>query len=241
MPERHQPHFIVAVPARNESELIAASIDSIRAAAEELCSPRSVQIVVACDACTDDTARIVAEIGRSDTRVESISGDWFAAGTGRRAAIAHARRGSAIGPTADVWIATTDGDTIVGRDWLTVQAAAWAAGDHAVAGIIELHPDTDPRISSTFERHYAIGAHGHSHVHGANLGVRADAYDAVEGFPQIALAEDHALWNALVDAGFRCRSSVALRVSTSPRLRGRATGGFADTLRDLVGEEVVPA
>ena len=90
-----------------------------------------------------------------------------------------------------------------------------------------------PPVRGLFLLHYTVGSDSHVHVHGANLGVRADAYMSVGGFPSIALAEDHALWRALTAGGFRCRSSVALSVSTSGRLVGRARGGFADNLRAL--------
>ena len=35
----------------------------------------------------------------------------------------------------------------------------------------------------------------HAHVHGANLGIRADAYLDVGGWSDASLAEDHCLWN----------------------------------------------
>ena len=68
------------------------------------------------------------------------------------------------------------------------------------------------------------------------MGVRADAYQQVEGFPAVVVSEDHALWRALLAAGYRCRSSVSLRVATSGRLTSRAAGGFADTLAALLAD-----
>jgi hypothetical protein len=74
---------------------------------------------------------------------------------------------------------------------------------------------------------------GHRHVYGANLGVRADAYLAVGGFPGDGAGEDHGLWTRLRAAGYPVISSAASRVTTSARLRGRAEGGLADLLRSL--------
>jgi hypothetical protein len=71
----------------------------------------------------------------------------------------------------------------------------------------------------------------HAHVHGANLGVRADAYVDAGGWPQLALAEDHCLWLRIKARGWPVIAASASIVCTSGRLVGRAMGGFADTLR----------
>jgi hypothetical protein len=34
----------------------------------------------------------------------------------------------------------------------------------------------------------------HPHVHGANLGIRADAYSDAGGWNDLTVAEDHCLW-----------------------------------------------
>ena len=78
----------------------------------------------------------------------------------------------------------------------------------------------------------------HDHVHGANFGMRGSAYCAADGFPDIDVAEDHALWNELRRRKFRLVSPVDLRVSTSTRLVGRAAGGFADTCAEIVDHNV---
>ena len=231
--ERTQPTFAIGIPARNEEQLVGRSIESVLESADALFEPSHVRIVIGCDSCTDTTADIARAIACVDERVEVIEGGWSSAGACRAAAIQHAL--DAVRQTAAlsaVWVATTDADTIVPCDWLASHAAHWSRGDDAVAGIVDLFED-EADVLSVFGRHYVLGHDSHSHVHGANLGIRADAYLSVGGFPAIELAEDHALWHALRDAGFTCRSSVALRVSTSARLTGRARGGFADTLRDL--------
>lgn len=233
MTGRTQPRFAVGIPARDEELLVARSIESVLASADELADPASVSLVIACDSCTDATADIARSISRRDRRVSVIEGSWRSAGACRAAALQHAldlRPGVAL---RDTWVATTDADTVVPTDWLMAHADCWAQGDHAVAGIVDLVDDHED-VRRVFGRHYALGHDSHGHVHGANLGIRADAYVQVGGFPTIELAEDHALWHALRRAGFTCRSSVAIRVATSARLAGRATGGFADTLRELV-------
>ena len=88
-------------------------------------------------------------------------------------------------------------------------------------------------------RHYRAlverGMHGdtHRHVYGANLGVRADAYLDVGGFPPDGAGEDHGLWGRLRAAGYTLAQPVGVRVRTSARLHGRADGGLAGLLRSL--------
>ncbi|MDP2292837.1 MAG: glycosyltransferase [Actinomycetota bacterium] len=234
MNERTQPRFAVGVPARDEELLVGESIESLLAAADALDDPASAHIVIACDTCTDATPGIANAFARRDARVTVVEGTWRSAGACRAAAIDRALTQARVhGNLDDLWVATTDSDTVVPTDWLTSQALFWSSGDHAVAGIVDLL-DADHDVRSAFGRHYLLGHDSHGHVHGANLGIRADAYVSVGGFPPVPTAEDHALWHELRRAGFICRSSVALRVATSPRLIGRAVAGFADHMHQLV-------
>ena len=70
----------------------------------------------------------------------------------------------------------------------------------------------------------------HPHVHGANLGVRADAYLKAGGWSHVETGEDHDLWSRLTEAGLRRLSSSAITVLTSGRRVGRAPNGFAEAL-----------
>lgn len=68
------------------------------------------------------------------------------------------------------------------------------------------------------------------HVHGANLGVSADAYRRAGGFPPLKCSEDAALVDRLIATGARIAWSAAPRVTTSARTVARVRGGFGDTL-----------
>jgi hypothetical protein len=76
---------------------------------------------------------------------------------------------------------------------------------------------------------------GHPHVHGANFGIRADAYRALGGWAPLASGEDVALARrARAAADLTTVSTGAIPVLTSSRLSGRAPHGFAAYLQDLV-------
>jgi hypothetical protein len=106
-----------------------------------------------------------------------------------------------------------------------------ALGADAVCGSIcvddwTAHPQ---ELRDYFRRTY-MDADGHRHVHGANLGVSAQAYLRAGGFAPLACSEDVALVEQLQATGARIAWSAAPRVVTSARRASRARGGFGDTL-----------
>ena len=89
----------------------------------------------------------------------------------------------------------------------------------------------NPGLEALFRSSYVIGEDGaHPHVHGANIGVRADAYLGAGGWAALATAEDHDLWTRLDSQGHERLSDASLQVVTSGRRKGRAPMGFADAL-----------
>jgi hypothetical protein len=140
-------------------------------------------------------------------------------------------------PAAGTWLLSTDADTTVPPDWVRAHLQHAADGVHAVAGLADL-TTTDHLAAGALWRYRVLVEHGlrgatHHHVYGANLGVRADAYLAVGGFPVDGPGEDHGLWRRLAAAGYTLAQPVGIRVRTSARLRGRADGGLAGLLRAL--------
>jgi glycosyltransferase involved in cell wall biosynthesis len=75
---------------------------------------------------------------------------------------------------------------------------------------------------------------GHGHVHGANMGFRADSYWRVCGFAALASDEDVDLVARFESAGLRIVRDAQLSVVTSRRQLGRAPDGFAAHLRSLL-------
>jgi hypothetical protein len=122
----------------------------------------------------------------------------------------------------------------VPADWISCQLEYAANGASAVAGVVSVDSITHrghDRTGELMADYLAMPDGTHAHVHGANLGVRADAYVDAGGWPQLALAEDHCLWLRIKARGWPVIAASASIVCTSGRLVGRAMGGFADTLR----------
>ncbi len=221
----------VVVPARNEAARLGGCLASIATAIEEYAATANavpVDVVIALDSCTDDSASVVA--GHPHSRgVEVLA---RSVGRARNAAVRSARTLSCAGPGLH-WMAMTDADSRVPRHWLTTQVALARDGVDVVVGTVEPDPvDLDlPTVRRWRSRHDL--REGHGHVHGANLGFSLAAYDRVGGFPAARRQEDVAFVHRAQSLGLRVRATDLHRVTTSGRRSGRAPGGFAAYLRDL--------
>ena len=78
---------------------------------------------------------------------------------------------------------------------------------------------------------------GHDHVHGANMGFRADAYWDMGGFASLASGEDVDLVRRFEETGHRIHRDAGLSVETSARRDGRAPKGFAAYLKSVSSRE----
>ena len=230
----------VAIPARNEAPSIGLTLSSILGSLQDLPASVPTVVCVGCDSCIDGTVDEVRLVNDADATVLIVEGMWQSVGGARRAAV-QAGLDSLLEAglsLEQVWITTTDADTTVGPDWLSRQLRYAELGLDAVAGVVSLRRDTDLTwvTEEVFHDMYKVPSHGHSHVHGANLGVRADAYVVAGGFPILSSSEDRELWNSLLASGYHCHASNRLRVSTSARLNGRVAEGFAFALRKRQGD-----
>jgi glycosyltransferase involved in cell wall biosynthesis len=229
---------LVVIPAHDEEERIVPCLESVLRAAQTARAQCGVEtwVVVAADSCLDLTAMAAAAaLGQNGA---TVAGQWMSAGAARRAAADAgleqlARRGA---PLDTIWIANTDADCEVPEGWVVQQLAHARRGADVVLGIVAVdnfdeHP---PGVEGIFHHRYVLHGDGsHDHIHGANLGVRADRYVAAGGWPPVALSEDHALARALQSVGATVVPTIDLCVITSGRRLGRARGGFADTLVGL--------
>ena len=132
-----------------------------------------------------------------------------------------------------MWIACTDADSAVPADWLQTQLLHARSGVELLLGTVRPDPqELAAGVLAAWRLRHLI-ADGHPHVHGANLGVRADTYLAAGGFPDVASHEDVLLSRAVRAAGGRVLSTGASPVLTSGRSNGRAPEGMAHYLREL--------
>lgn len=219
----------VVVPAHDERVLLPACLASVRAAAAHpALHGVEVHLVPVLDACRDDSG----EVAPRPLEVTARN-----VGVARAAGFGEVLRREAGRPLGELWLATTDADSTVPVDWLAEQVRLAEAGAEVVAGSVRVDDWSQQPVSARreFARSYGAPGLGHAHVHGANLGLSATAYVDAGGVPPVALAEDHALVEALRVRARRLVATGRIPVVTSGRRESRTEGGFADHLRGLTG------
>jgi glycosyltransferase involved in cell wall biosynthesis len=248
----------VVVPARDEEDGVEACLTSVRTALDGLPASVDVAVTVVLDRCVDRTQHrvetLLADWPEAAALIVGAVGRRRATAPAESRGATHIVAGSGVGALRDlglrdalgrlrpqrpeaVWLLNTDADTTVPPGWASAHRVLALAGAAAVAGMVDL--GGPHRLSDVAASRHAEIVGGltdgdrHRNVYGANLGVRADAYLAVGGFPVDGAGEDHRLWSALRDAGYPVRQPTGLRVLTSARTVGRATGGLADLLHAL--------
>ncbi|MCE1178398.1 MAG: glycosyltransferase family 2 protein [Micrococcales bacterium] len=223
----------VVIPVHDEEQLLGRCLDSVAAAAATASTEgHDVRIVVVLDDCTDRSAGIA----RSRLGVDVLETDSGLVGESRsrgcESAI-HEAEGHGI-PLERVWLASTDADSVVPPEWIVRQLVLAGAGSQLVLGTV--HPDPDemtPALARLWASRQRL-EDGHPHIHGANLGVRGDAYVAAGGYAALAVHEDVDLVERVRRLGVAESATAGNSVLTSARLEGRTPGGFSGYLRDLV-------
>ncbi|MEU0494654.1 glycosyltransferase [Mycobacterium sp. NPDC006124] len=221
---------VVVVPAHDEAQTLPQCLKAIVTASA--CVPVPVSTVVVLDACSDGSASLA---GRFGPDVHFVEVDARNVGAARAAGFAHAR--SSVGAEAPdesrTWYATTDADSVVDPSWLIRQLDADADMVLGVVRVVNWRQHSAAAVRRYLAGYRAklrrIGG-GHDHVHGANMGFRADAYWATGGFAALASDEDVDLVRRFEQAGRRIHRDAGLSVVTSARAQGRAPRGFATHL-----------
>ncbi len=251
--------FVVAVPARDEAEALprlVAALDAQRDAAGSPFDRGEAEALVVLNNGTDRSDEVLAALAvrRPWLRVASVTlgPDEAHVGRARQLAMdaACARLLEAGWP--DGLILSTDADSEPAPDWIARTADEIRAGVDAVGGRALLRADERAALHPGVRRLYLLDLayrraleelrdlyapdlHDpfprHHHHFGASLAVTAKAYAWVGGLPAVPSSEDVALADALVEAGARLRHSPAVRVRTSARAVGRASGGLAEAFQ----------
>jgi glycosyltransferase involved in cell wall biosynthesis len=211
----------IIVPAHDEEDRIESCVQSlVKAATHSALVGEEVEIIVVLDVCRDGTGRLARKLGASTISVKGRN-VGLARQAGARAALAKGAR----------WLAFTDADTVVAPDWLAMQLALKA---DAVCGTVGV--DDWGMYGERMHRHFQetyTDEDGHSHIHGANLGVCAAAYATAGGFLGLKTGEDVALVEALRASGAKIAWSKSPRVVTSVRANYKAPDGFGARLQTI--------
>ncbi len=180
------------------------------------------------DRCTDRSPDLLARW----PQVEVIVSDHGQVGAARAVGVEKVlQTGPNLG-AAD-WIACTDADSAVPADWLRTHLQHAESGTDLLLGLVRPDPaELSPELLRSWTRAHQL-SDGHPHVHGANLGIRAEMYSRAGGFPLVAAHEDVLLAGRVRELGGLVVSTAASPVLTSARLSGRTPAGMAGYLSEL--------
>lgn len=223
--DRRFARAVVVIPAHNEAAQLPRCLRTTLTAAAGV--PVPVLTVVVLDACDDASESLAGKFGRDVHFVRVESGN---VGAARAAGFNYARE-QCFEAESQTWYATTDADTRVDPDWLLRQASADA---DMVLGVVRVDWRHYPAaVARKYLLGYQSDGPGHDHIHGANMGFRADAYWALGGFAALESGEDVDLVERFEAGGYGISWDERLSVVTSDRRIGRAPGGFAKHLRSV--------
>ena len=212
----------VVIPAHNEARRLGRCLKAASTAAQYAAAAgHHVAILVVLDRCTDGTAAVAQRHGAHTFAIEAGN-----VGMARRAG---AEWMLARGAT---WLACTDADSQVPAHWLTAQLEC---GAEVVCGTVHVshwQPWQTAALRKLYLSRYEA-RDGHRHIHGANLGVSAQAYQSVDGFQPLAAHEDVRLVRDLEALGVPISWSAGHSVATSSRRECRAREGFGDYVAGL--------
>jgi glycosyltransferase involved in cell wall biosynthesis len=220
----------VVIPARNEENWLPTCLAALDAARVHILHtvPRVfVTVTVVLDRCTDNSGNAA----RSFPGISIITGNFGSVGAARDAGIRFALGRSRSLPER-TWVANTDADTLVPRDWL-VRHYHLSSKYQLVLGTVQ--PTTTAYNTSRLQKWsqtYTPGD-GHHHVHGANLGIGGKTYLDLGGFHPLTHDEDVNLTNRAKAQNVTWTASGSIRVTTSSRTVGRVPSGFSTYLRML--------
>jgi len=236
----------VVIPAHNEDQHLERALTAVSCAADRVESELpdvAVRVVVVLDGCTDRSPVVAAQFAAVDPRYLLLPVSFGSVGKSRQAGVRAALENSTTRTQAGragggrsmrgIWLANTDADSCVPPHWLVRQLELAALGFDVVLGTVQ--PDPHGMHHELLARWHARhpGTEDHSHVYGANLGVRASSYLAAGGFPGVDFDEDQALVRRLRSSGAGIVATDTTRVLTSGRTAGRAPRGFAAYLLAL--------
>jgi Glycosyl transferase family 2 len=222
----------VVLPVHDEEELLPAALECIEEAMDALPPLLSCRVAVVLDDCRDGSAA-VAHAWASRVGALVIVAECKCVGMARRAG---SRALLSLWPAAHpaaIWLATTDADSRVPRDWLTVQLEAHRSGSDLWAGRVRVVEESS--VARQWNETYAAEKRP---IHGASLGCSGSLYEGIGGFRGLCSGEDRDFHRRAVAAGFRVTYDLRAAVTTSARRRGRAPGGFASVLGGVEGEQL---
>ncbi|MFP3678565.1 glycosyltransferase family 2 protein [Pseudomonas sp. SIMBA_041] len=207
----------VVLAAHNKERYISQCLESVFLAVEHpSLKDQLLEILVVLDDCSDSTEAMVAAMG-----VQSIGVSFQNVVKTRAVGAEQLLKAGAR------WLAF-----VVPPDWLARQIEFDA---DAVCGTVEVDSwrEYGEAVRTQYLTLYQF-IENHRHIHGANLGLSAEAYQNAGGFKHLRAHEDVQVVADLERIGARIVWAATNPVLTSAHRDYRCRGGFGDYLASLM-------
>jgi len=226
----------VVVPVHNEEELLGLALSSLEEALLALRRWKlEIGVAVVLDSCSDASGQVVEDWmeqihrRRRSPMVLVLKCEARNVGVARGLGCAALLDRWSHLDVRDIWLATTDGDSRVPKEWLTTQVIEHETGADLWTGRVAVS-DWSSYRRETGEKWQALYDAEENPIHGTSLGFNASIYLDVGGFPSLETSEDRELHRLLIASGAQSRHDSSLHVLTSARRNARAPRGFAHSL-----------
>ena len=210
----------VVIPVHNEESLLESALGALAVAVDRVGDGVPFHTVLVFDSCDDGSvdvgrrwARGARQVHHRVSVLEIKAGNVGRARRTGCAAVLDAAKG--IDPRR-LWLATTDGDSMVPGNWLAAQLADHEAGVDIWSGSVTVADWTHRKMGTAaeWERQYELER---DPAHGASLGINGQTYLDAGGFKSLATGEDRALLDSAIARGASCRYDRSAPVITSAR------------------------
>jgi glycosyltransferase involved in cell wall biosynthesis len=232
----------VVLPVHNEEDLLDAALNSLQDTFTLIRGWRiDHQLVIVLDSCTDTSAQIVEQWyhrrrGESNSpEVTVVTSESHNVGFARALGCATLLDTWHRLDPATIWIATTDADSRVPKEWLKAQVLQHELGVNLWCGRVSVS-DWSSRLEGTSEQWQREYEEEADPIHGTSLGCNAEIYLASGGFRPIESSEDRDLCRRLQALGAVVHFDSSVPVVTSARRDARAPLGFAHALSEVEGQ-----
>jgi hypothetical protein len=231
-PTRELRALGVVVPVHNEESVVTFALEAIDRAIRRIPSGIDCRVAVVLDTCEDNSSNRVAQWSTGSSALVLSSLGRNVGRARKKGCDALVSAFSKFDRNA-TWLVTTDSDSIVPEEWLTVQIASFEEGVDVWAGRVGV-ADWTERTPGVIARWKKLYASERRPIHGASLGFTASAYVELDGFRELRSGEDRDLYERAKDIGLRVHHDKRAAVMTSARQLARAPHGFAHALDELV-------
>lgn len=218
----------VVLPVHNEEQRLHHALEAIGRASTRLPGDMQFMTVIVLDACNDNS-RHIAHQWAKDGRTLIVPSAAGNVGAARRTGCQAILRTWHRLDSSAIWLATTDADSQVPEDWLVAQIDARSHGADMWTGRVDVadwsvhRRSTSMRWANEYQAEVAP-------IHGASMGLTAQAYHQAGGFEALASGEDRALYLSVRATGAQVHHDQLVKVMTSARRDARAPLGFAHAL-----------